>query len=98
MPQRGQMDYMDIIFKKGIDRRECYTYMYQRLITHTRYADDTCLCSLGLYDNGYWVLNRFGWDYFVTLRHQTYERMTLELLSSFSSITHPAGPGSNETA
>lgn len=50
----------------------------------TRYDDYSFLKALGLFESVYFMLDIIGWNHFVSVRHPTYERLTLEFLSSYS--------------
>ena len=77
------IDYMGIEFKDDAQRTR-FEKLSRRTITATRYADETCLRTLGLFDSVDWMFNQIGWSHFLTLRHPTYERITLEFLSSLT--------------
>lgn len=47
MAQGRNVDYMCIEFW-DVKQQKRYETLFNRLITPTKYADDTCLCSLGL--------------------------------------------------
>lgn len=53
-----------------------------REIIPTRYADDSYLCSLGLFDSVHWMINVLGLSHFYARRDVTYARLTVEFLSS----------------
>jgi len=78
-----RVDYMGIEFKDEAQRTR-FEKLSRRTITATRYADETCLRTLGLFDSVNWMFNQIGWGHFLTLRHPTYERITLEFLSSLT--------------
>lgn len=56
------MDYMGIVFNEGPDQRERFNYLYQCTLTPTRYADETCLHALGLYDSVCFMHAILCWD------------------------------------
>lgn len=76
-----RIDYMGIEFKDEAQQK-LFEKLSKRTITAARYADETCLRTLGLFDSVNWMFNQIGWGHFLTLRHPTYERITLEFLSS----------------
>jgi len=78
-----RVDYMGIEFKDDAQRTR-FEKLSKRTITATRYADETCLRTLGLFDSVDWMFNQIGWGHFLTLRHPTYVRITLEFLSSLT--------------
>lgn len=66
MAQRNDVDYMGILFqyeRDGTKHIKWYKTLF-RMIVPTRYADDSCLCNLGLYDSVDWMLNKIYLSYF----------------------------------
>jgi len=74
---------MGIKFKDDAQRTR-FEKLSKCTIMATRYADESCLRTLGLFDSVDWMLKQIGWSHFLTLRHPTYERITLEFLSSLT--------------
>lgn len=97
MPLRTPVDFMNIVFKEGMNQHQRYATLYRCQITMTRYSDDSYLCSLGMFDNVCFMLNTIGWTHFVNLRHPTYEWLTLEFLDSYSYVMNPLSQNSIET-
>ena len=74
---------MGIDFKDE-EQRKRFEKFANQTITPTRYADRSCLQTLGLLDSVNWMFDRKGWSHLLTLQHPTYKRLTLEFLSSFT--------------
>lgn len=58
---QGNDDFNGIIFWEGKDgerQRKKYEALMNRDIVPTRYINEYWLCSLGLYDIVYWMLDR----------------------------------------
>lgn len=86
MAQGGEAGFNGVIFQQGKDdqkHRKNYESLNQDIVP-TRYADDSCLCSLGLYDNVYWMLDRLSLTHFYACKDPTYVSLTLEFLSSLA--------------
>ena len=54
----------------------------KRKIANIRYRDDSALHTLGLFDDIYWMLDLVGWTQLSKMKYPTYDRLTLEFLSS----------------
>ncbi|KAI5433700.1 hypothetical protein KIW84_020823 [Lathyrus oleraceus] len=97
MPPRAQAkekrpaaDLSNLIFSEGEVgklQKERYMKFYERSVTPTRYADESCLCRLGLLNNVQWILDRLDLAHFCSLNDATYENLTLEYLSMFTYYT-----------
>lgn len=61
--------------------------MFNRSVIPTWYANETCLCSLGLLSSVHWVLNKLELTHFCALSNPTYVNLTLAFLSSFDYYT-----------
>lgn len=83
MPQRvWPLDYMELKFR-DTKQRHRYKVLYERTISSTRYPEDDCLRTLGLYDSVHFMYECLHLIHFVALTHKTYVLLTLEFLSSF---------------
>lgn len=63
---QGGADFNGIVFRDGRDsekQKKKYEALMNREISPTRYANDSCLRTLGLYANVYWMLGRLGLTY-----------------------------------
>lgn len=68
MDQGGDANFNGIIFQNredGRKQRKRYTSLLNRAIVPTRYADDSCLRTLAIYDSVHWMLNRFVYHIFL---------------------------------
>lgn len=88
---RFRVNYFDIQFKDNDDgaQRRRYKKLFCREILPTRYVDDLCLRTLGLYENVYFMLDKVSLCRFSLLRHKTYKRLMLDFLSSYEYSTWP---------
>lgn len=90
MDQGGNVDINRVVFREGRDGRKQQKH-YEALLNWDiiliRYVDDSCLLSLGLYDNVYWMLDRLSFTHFYARRDPTYVSLTLEFLSSLAYTT-----------
>ena len=64
------------------DQQARYTLLLNRPMFCTKYIDEYALQTLGLLDDVMWMFQRVGWTKWVALRRPTYERITIEFLSS----------------
>lgn len=84
------LDLSNLVFSEGevgeLQKRR-YLKFYKCSVTPTRYADESCLCKLGLLGNVQWILDRLDLTHLCSLNDATYERLTLEFLSSFTYYT-----------
>lgn len=85
MAQGGNVDFNGVVFHEGRDGRKQEKH-YEALLTWdivpTRYADDSCLRSLRLYDSVYQMLDRLSLTNFYACRDPTYVSLTLDFLKS----------------
>lgn len=91
MAQGGNADFNGVIFREGRDSRKYkkhYEALLNRDIVPTRYANDSFLHSLGLYDSVYWMLDRLSLTHFYACRDPTYVSLALEFLSSLTYTTN----------
>ena len=91
MAQGGNTDFNGVVFREGRDGRKQqkdYEALLTRDIVPKRYADDSRLHSLGLYDSIYWMLDRLSLTHFYAHRDPTYVSLTLEFLSSLVYTTN----------
>lgn len=70
-----------IIFHDRTKKHRYKTLVARRLM-NTRYLDNIILNTLGIFDDVYWMFAKVGWTQFVKMKYPTYERITLEILSS----------------
>lgn len=81
-----------IIFREGMDGNR-QRQKYQELLTwevfSTRYIDDNCLYSLGIYDCVYYLLRNLGLQHLFNHRDNTYENLTRDFLSSLMYTIKP---------
>lgn len=70
---------------------------YERSVTLTRYADESCLHKLGLFGSVQWILDILDLTHLCSLNDATYERLTLEFLSSFTYCTSMVDQYSSNT-
>lgn len=68
-------------------QKERYLKFYKRSVTLIRYADKPCLRRLGLLGSVHWILDRLDLTHLCSLNDATYEKLTLEFLSSFTYYT-----------
>lgn len=87
MAQGRNIDYMGIESRDAKQHKH-YETLFNRSIAPTRYCDDTCLHSLGLYNSVKWMLDMVGLTHFYERKGPTYVRLTLEVLSFLSYTTH----------
>lgn len=80
-PRPQIVDYMGIEFRDATQQHR-YKVLYQRNLSSTRYPDYSRLRTLGLYDSIHYMYESLQLSHFMTLKHRTYARLTLELLSS----------------
>lgn len=96
MTPRDEMEFMGINFDKGDMGRiqqKRFIKLSRRPIIMTRYSNYSCLRTLCLYDIIHQMLYTLAWNNFVSLRHPTYKRLTLEFLNSHLLINPPACKG-----
>lgn len=91
MAQGGNADFNGVVFREGRDGRKQQKH-YEALLTQdivpTRYASDSCLHNLGLYDSVYWMVDRLSLTHFYARKDPTYVSLTLEFLSSLVYTTN----------
>lgn len=74
-----------IIFCEGKDgnrQRQRYQELLTQEVYSTRYIDDNCLYSLGIYHCVYYLLENLGLEHLFDHRENTYMNLTMEYLSS----------------
>lgn len=79
MAQEGNAHFEGVIFWDGRDGRKQqkkFKALLNRDIIPMRYADDTCLHRLGLFDSVNWMINKVGLSHFYARKDETYARMT----------------------
>lgn len=90
MAQGGDAYFNVIVFrdeKDGEKHKRKYKALMIMEIVSTRYVDDSCLRTLGLYDSVHWMINMLGLSHFYARKDPTYIRLTLEFLSSLIYTT-----------
>ncbi|KAJ1406078.1 hypothetical protein SESBI_25333 [Sesbania bispinosa] len=63
-------------------QKDRYDNLVKRKIVTTRYFDENALATLGLLDEVKWLIDRVGWNQFLTIKSPSYEKLSLEFLSS----------------
>lgn len=69
------------MFENKEQRVRFYVLVCSRIVP-SRYVDEPTLESLGLLTNVGWMFDQLGWRHFLSPRHRTYIRPTLEYFSS----------------
>jgi len=75
--------------KPGDRQRKIIERLQNREILPTRYVDENCLYTLGIYHSIFHLLDNLGLHNFFSNKEPTYERLTIEFLSSLIYIVNP---------
>ena len=75
--------------KPGDRQRKILEKLQGREIVSTRYVDEDCLYTLGLYHSFFHLDNILGLHDTFTRKEPTFERLTREFLSSLIYLVHP---------
>lgn len=86
---QAEPDLTGIVFRTGDDgyQREQYIKLFKHGVIATRYPDEDCLNKLGLLQGVNQFLQLSGLTFACTQNHPTYQKLTLEFLSSYSYET-----------
>ncbi|KAK2383895.1 hypothetical protein QL285_071305 [Trifolium repens] len=90
----------EVVFRSGragTKQANLFENLQSREIYATKYADDTCLQQLGLYDSVNYMLDHLGLNYFLSKKEPVYVKLTLEFLSSLIVATVPDTRSSSGT-
>lgn len=86
------MEFNEYVLRKGKpgDRqRKILEKLQGREIVSTRYVDEDCLYTLGLYHSFFHLADILGLHDIFTRKEPTFERITQEFLSSLIYLVHP---------
>jgi hypothetical protein len=90
----------EVVFRSGragTKQANLFENLQSREIYATKYADDTCLQQLGLYDSVNYMLDHLGLNYFLSKKEPVYVKLTLEFLGSLIIATVPDTRSSSGT-
>ena len=86
------MEFNGFILREGKPRdrqRKIIERLQNREILPTRYVDDNCLYTLGIYHSIFYLLDNLGLHSIFSNKEPTFERLTIEFLSSLIYIVNP---------